>query len=263
MWIQSTALNPKPCLYAQADAEAVTVPSGEHALSADAEAVELLDGVGVTVGQADPAENAEALGAISLRRIQELIEVVVDEPGARLLSDRHPVGEAEERERDARVLFERIERFAVPGAADQLVPGQAEGFNADPQLRAQHDPVLVQLIEAGTIGCPRRAQHTEVEHHRLRRQHDEADAQRRVWDGHGGYRGRTQAHVHKLRRKIVRKRVRIGLEDVDLAQVDPEPLRQKLGVDDAAERGRLVEGDGVERGGVRGKQRAGLPALQK
>jgi hypothetical protein len=49
-----------------------------------------------------------------------------------LLFDWDPVGEAEERERWARILFEGAERFAAPGAADQLVPGQAEGLDAYP-----------------------------------------------------------------------------------------------------------------------------------
>jgi hypothetical protein len=44
-----------------ADAESVTIASGQHALAADAKAVELLDGVGIVVGKTNPAEDAEAL----------------------------------------------------------------------------------------------------------------------------------------------------------------------------------------------------------
>jgi hypothetical protein len=61
----------------------------------------------------------------------------------------------------------------------------------------------------------------------------------------------------------VRKRIGIALENVDLAQVDAEELRQKLAEDDATERARLLKRDGIERGGVGSEQRAGLSALQK
>jgi len=42
----------------------------------------------------------------------------------------------------------------------------------------------------------------------------------------------------------MRERVRIAAEDVDLAQIDPEELRQKLGKDDAAERAFSSKGMG-------------------
>jgi len=48
-------------------------------------------------------------------------------------------------------------------------------------------------------------------------------------------------------------------EGVELAEVDPEPLGQNMGEDDAGERGRLVEGNGGRVRGVgRGQQRAGF-----
>jgi hypothetical protein len=48
----------------------------------------------------------------------------------------------------------------------------------------------------------------------------------------------------------VGKGVRIAEgEGVELAQEDPQPLGEELGEDDAGERGGLVEGEGVERGG--------------
>ena len=71
----------------EADAKAVPIPPGEHALTRDPKAVELLENVGVPIAKADPAEDADALRAVRLRRIQELIEVIVGGPGARRLSD--------------------------------------------------------------------------------------------------------------------------------------------------------------------------------
>jgi hypothetical protein len=44
-----------------AEAESVMIPSRQHALTADAKAVELLDGVGIAVGKANSTEDAEAL----------------------------------------------------------------------------------------------------------------------------------------------------------------------------------------------------------
>src|SRR5262245_47334886 len=64
----------------EADAKAVQIAPGEHALAAAAEAVELLENVGVAIAKADPTEDADALGAVRLGRIHKLIEVIVGGP---------------------------------------------------------------------------------------------------------------------------------------------------------------------------------------
>ena len=83
----------------------------------------------------------------------------------------------------ARILGEGRERLGAPDAADQLVPGQAEGLDPHPELRVHHDPLLEQGTEAGAIGGPPGARGGKRELHRLGGQHDQSGAQRRIREG--------------------------------------------------------------------------------
>src|SRR5262249_30841186 len=140
----------------EADAEAIQLPTGEHALTADAKAIELLENIGVPIAKANPAEDADALRTVRLRRIQELIEVIVGRPRARRLADLDlaegvadrdlAADDVPERDLRAQILGERRVRLAVPAAADQLVPGQAEGLDPHPELPKQHHSLLEQLV---------------------------------------------------------------------------------------------------------------------
>ena len=158
----------------------------------------------------------------------------------------------------AQILAEGGERCTAPDATEQLVPGQAKWLDADLELRVQHHPLLEQGVEAGAIGAPRWVCGGQRDLDRLGGEHDHSGAQRRIREDIEENRVRSEARIHKLRLPLVGKGICIAAEGVELTQVEAEPFGQKLREDDAGERGRLVEGDGVVRRGVGGQQRTGL-----
>jgi hypothetical protein len=119
-------------LLVETDTKAVMIPSWEHGLPPDAKAVELLENVRVPIAKTNPPEDADPLRAVPLRGVQELIESIIDGPGARLLANLDLAESAAERELPAentadgngiaRILRQGGVRLSVPGAADQLVP---------------------------------------------------------------------------------------------------------------------------------------------
>src|SRR5438093_852417 len=123
-----------------ADAKPIVIASGNHALDAKPETVELIDGIRLAVRNAEPAEDAKALRRILLFLIQVLIEVVIECPRAGLFLERG----AQERATDerSRVLAERSEIRIAPSEADQLVTREAEWPYRQPNFRRQCCPVF-------------------------------------------------------------------------------------------------------------------------